>query len=402
MPTPLSDSTIALVKASVPALEAKGLEITRTMYGRMFQDPAIRDLFNQSHHGGTGAQPRALAAAVLAYAQNIDNLGVLLPAVERIAQKHVALNILPEHYPAVGTALLGAIQEVLGEAATPEIIAAWSEAYWFLAEVLIGREAEVYRAQAAARGGWNGWRDFRIAEKVRESEVITSFHLRPVDGGPVMRHRPGEYLTFWLNLPDHAPLKRNYSISAAPSGEGYRISVKREPQGVVSNWLHDTAQVGTVLKTAAPAGDFVLADSQRPALFLSGGVGQTPLLSMLEDLLARRPEARAHWVHGTQSGATHAFGPHLRSLAARHPGLALDVFYEAPRPQDVQGRDHDHAGLPDAAWLLGETAAREAEIYLCGPRPFLRHFVGGLMRAGVPAERLHYEFFGPADELLAA
>ena len=142
MPRPLGENTIRIVKATVPALEAHGLAITRRMYERMFQNPEIRDLFNQSHHGETGSQPRALAAAVLAYAQNIDNLGVLGHAVERIAQKHVGLNILPEHYPHVATSLLGAIQDVLGEAATPEILTAWGEAYWFLAELLIGREAE--------------------------------------------------------------------------------------------------------------------------------------------------------------------------------------------------------------------------------------------------------------------
>ena len=159
MPRPLSVSTISTVKATVPALEPHGLDITRRMYRRMFQNENIREMFNQSHHGETGSQPKALAGAVLAYASNIDNLGVLGGAVERIAQKHVALNILPEHYPHVAEALLGAIKDVLGDAATDEVIAAWGEAYWFLAELLIGREATIYRELASAPGGWNGWRD---------------------------------------------------------------------------------------------------------------------------------------------------------------------------------------------------------------------------------------------------
>ncbi|MFC6048619.1 globin domain-containing protein, partial [Methylobacterium hispanicum] len=150
MPEPLEPATVALIKATVPALEAHGLAITRRMYERLFENPEIRDLFNQSHHGETGSQPKALAQAVLAYARHIDDLGVLGGAVERIAQKHVALNILPEHYPHVADALLAAIRDVLGEAATPEICAAWGEAYWCLAEILIGREAALYRAHAAA------------------------------------------------------------------------------------------------------------------------------------------------------------------------------------------------------------------------------------------------------------
>ena len=117
MSQPLSDQTIALVKATVPALEAHGLDIVHEMYSRMFQNPDIRDLFNQSHHGDAGSQPRALTGAILAYASNIDNLGALAPAVERIAQKHVGLQILPEHYPHVAEALLGAIKAVLGDAA---------------------------------------------------------------------------------------------------------------------------------------------------------------------------------------------------------------------------------------------------------------------------------------------
>ena len=110
MAASLSDQTIDLVKATVPALETHGLAITQRMYERMFQNPDIRDLFNQSHHGETGSQPKALAAAVVAYARNIDNLGALASRVERIAQKHVGLNILPEHYPAVAESLLGAIK----------------------------------------------------------------------------------------------------------------------------------------------------------------------------------------------------------------------------------------------------------------------------------------------------
>jgi len=121
MTQPLSDQTIALVKATVPALEAHGLDIVHEMYSRMFQNPEIRDLFNQSHHGDAGSQPRALTGAILAYASNIENLGALAPAVERIAQKHVGLQILPEHYPHVAEALLGAIKAVLGDAATDEI-----------------------------------------------------------------------------------------------------------------------------------------------------------------------------------------------------------------------------------------------------------------------------------------
>jgi nitric oxide dioxygenase len=398
-----SETTIGLVKATVPALQEHGLAVTRRMYERMFQNEAIRDLFNQSHHGETGSQPKALAASILAYAQNIDNLGALAPAVERIAQKHVGLNILPEHYPYVAESLLGAIKDVLGDAATDEILAAWGEAYWFLAHVLIGRERAIYQSLAAAPGGWNGWRPFRIESRQRESEVITSFVLRPEDGGPVLRHQPGQYLTFWLEVPGCHPLKRNYSISSAPGDETYRISVKREPHGVASNWLHDQGEVGRVLRVAPPAGEFFLnEESPRPVVLLSGGVGLTPMMSMLETIAGRRPDVAVHYVHGTLNGSTHAMKERVRFLARAHPNIHAATFYVEPRPEDRAGIDFDHAGLISVEWLEANTPLREADYYLCGPRPFLRAFVSGLALAGVRSDRIHYEFFGPADEILAA
>ncbi|RXF70916.1 NO-inducible flavohemoprotein [Hansschlegelia zhihuaiae] len=404
MPRELSESTISTVKATVPALEAHGLAVTRRMYERMFQNPDIRDLFNQSHHGETGSQPHALAAAVLAYARNIDNLDALAGAVERIAQKHVGLNILPEHYPYVADALLAAIEDVLGDAATPEILAAWGEAYWFLADVLIGREAEIYAEHVAAPGGWIGWRDFVIAEKRRESDVITSFVLKPADGGTTLPHRPGQYLTLWLELPDRTPLKRNYTISSAPGDDGYRISVKREPQGVASSWLHDSLQPGGRLKVGAPAGEFVLPEpSERPVILVSGGVGLTPMVSMLSALAKQGAGQAVHFVHGALSGATHALGTEVRALAEASGGrIRTTFFYEKPRPQDVKGEAYDEAGLVTPEWLAKHTPLSDAEYVLCGPRGFLRAFVGGLVSLGVPSSRIHYEFFGPADELLAA
>jgi len=399
----LSQNTITTVKATVPALESHGLEIVRTMYGHMFQNPEIRALFNQSHHGDTGSQPRALTAAILAYAGNIDNLDALAPAVERIAQKHAGLQILPEHYPYVGEALLAAIKEVLGDAATDEVMAAWGEAYWFLADILIAREAKIYQELESAEGGWSGWRPFTVEEIRPESTIITSFILRPKDRGPVIRHKPGQYLTFWLDLPGSAPLKRNYSISSAPNGESYRISVKREPHGIVSNWLHDHANIGTELRVAPPAGEFFLPQKPaRPLVLLSGGVGLTPMMSMLETIAQQRSDVRAHYVHGALNGSVHAMGARVRALSEDTENIRVTTFYETPRNTDILGRDYDRAGRIDGDWLRAETPIAEAEYFVCGPKSFLRTLVSDLSLSGVPANRIHYEFFGPADELLAA
>lgn len=399
----LSDETIALVKATVPALESHGLDIVHEMYARMFENADIRDLFNQSHHGDSGSQPRALTGAILAYASNIDNLAALAPAVERIAQKHVGLQILPEHYPHVAEALLGAIKTVLGDAATPAILDAWGEAYWFLADILIAREGMVYDAQRTADGGWNGWREFQIDEIVEESSVIKSFVLRPTDGNAVLRHKAGQYLTFWFEIPGHPPIKRNYSISSAANGETYRISVKREPKGLVSGWLHDKARAGTILKVAPPAGEFFLPEhADNPIVLLSGGVGLTPMVAMLEALAMRGVDQSVQYIHGTHDRETHAMRDHVRSLAANHPKFSVIDFHQEPFLNEVQGEDYDHAGIITDGWLIANTPIAKADYFICGPRPFLRAAVSALSLAGVPSQRIHYEFFGPADELLAA
>lgn len=404
MSEPLTPATIAIVKATVPALAEHGTAITTAMYARLFKDEHIKALFNHANQGESGAQVHALAAAIVAYAQNIENLGALVPVVERIAYKHVGYHILPGHYPFVANALLAAIKEVLGDAATDEILAAWGEAYWFLANILKAREVVLRDEIMRSEGGWNGWRRFVVSEKIRESSVVTSFVLRPEDGGPVLRHKPGQYLTFRLK-PEGAPdLKRNYSISCGPNGEFYRISVKREANGQGgSRFLHDHVQVGDVLETTPPAGDFFLAETpQRPVILLSGGVGLTPMVSMAEAIVREHPQLEAHYIHGTICSETHAMDAHVRDLAAGCPSLKVATFYSEPLPADELGRTHQGEGFIPVEWLAANTPLTKADIFLCGPKPFLRTFVAGLSLAGVASDRINYEFFGPADELMAA
>ena len=396
MPRSLSEQTIAVVKATVPALEQHGLAITETMYRRLFRNEDIAALFNQANQK-TGTQRLALAQAVLAYARNIENLSVLGGAVERIAQKHIGYAILPEHYPFVAEALLGAIAEVLGEAATEEILQAWGEAYWFLADLLIERETAIRDAIEAQPGGWTNWRRFRVADKRSEAEDIVSFVLRPLDGRSVIAHRPGQYLTLRFDEAGLAGVKRNYSVSSAPNADFYRITVKREPNGEASGFLHDQVEVGAVIEATPPAGDFYLSDTpQRPLLLLSGGVGLTPIVSMLEVLAEQHHDVPVFYVHGTSSPAHHAHDAQVRKAAARHGNVLVETFYESGADQNA------NPGRITLDWLQGNTPLAEADVYLCGPRPFLRHFVGSLRGAGIPADRIHYEFFGPTDEQLAA
>jgi nitric oxide dioxygenase len=318
------------------------------------------------------------------------------------------LNILPEHYRHVAVELLGAICDVLGEAATPPICAAWNEAYWFLAETLIARESTVYSDRASRPGGWRGWRDFVVESVTLESLIIRSFVLVPKDGDLVLPHRPGQYLGLLAEIPDHGSVRRNYSISCGPNPRSYRITVKREapeglPAGIVSNWLHDRVGVGEALKIAPPAGDFFLdLNHSAPVVLVSGGVGLTPLMSMLEAIAASTPQRSTWYIHGALNGHVHAMAARVRALAQQAPGVRYRTFYEKPRAEDRLGHTHDEVGIIKAEWLTRHTPLREAVYFLCGPKPFLRALVGGLLGRGVPAERVRYEFFGPTDEILAA
>ncbi|WP_324290686.1 PAS domain S-box protein [Ancylobacter sp. SL191] len=239
-----------------------------------------------------------------------------------------------------------------------------------------------------------------IVSKDAESALITSFNLRPADGVPPAPHRAGQHLTLFADLPGKGRVKRNYSISAAPNGESYRISVKREAQGLVSRWLHDEAEVGTPLLIAPPSGSFVLPESDaRPVVLLSAGVGLTPMVAMLEAAAAERPDLPIHFIHCAQNGTVHAFRDHVRELVSRRANLSATFVYSRPEPGDEIGRDYDEAGPLTLDRLAALATLAEAEIYVCGPLRFLRAFVPGLAARGVPMGRLHYEFFGAMEDL---
>jgi nitric oxide dioxygenase len=258
----------------------------------------------------------------------------------------------------------------------------------------MGVEGEVATA-------WSGWRPFRIAERHRESDVITSFILVPADGGAVAPHRSGQYLTFEFDIPGAGKVGRNYTISSAPNGQSYRITVKREPEGTASRWLHDEAGVGTEIRVAVPSGSFALPpEPKRPVVLLSGGVGLTPMVAMLETIAAEHPALDTYYVHAATHGGVHAMRAHVEDLTRGRDAIRIDTFYSDPRAEDVAGRDYAHTGRIDIDWLRAHTPLDRADIYVCGPIPFLRTFVTGLNEAGVPRDRLHYEFFGSSAELM--
>ena len=385
----------AIVKSTVPLLETGGEALTTHFYKLMLAEhPEVRPFFNQAHQAN-GDQPRALANGVLMYARNIDRLEQLGGLVNQIIQKHVSLQIEPAHYPVVGGCLLRAIREVLGaEIATDEVIAAWAAAYQQLADILIGAEEKIYADVAAAPGGWRGSRPFRVARKVAESAEITSFYLEPQDGGALADFEPGQYIGLRL-LVNGQEIRRNYSLSAAPNGSDYRISVKREPGGVASSYLHDQVHEGDALELAPPAGEFVLANSDKPLVLISGGVGITPTLAMLDAAL--RGTRPVHFIHFARNRSAHAFRAAIEARNARH--AQLKRFY-------VYDEHADEAQAPHAVGLLSSAqlaeclpVSRDVDAYFLGPKPFMRHVKKQLRELGVPEAQTRYEFFGPASAL---
>ena len=360
----LSGEQTALIKATVPLLESGGEALTSHFYRLMLSEyPEVRPLFNQAHQA-SGDQPRALANGVLMYARHIDRLQELGPLVGQIVNKHVSLQILPEHYPIVGSCLLRAIREVLGaEVATDAVIDAWAAAYGQLADLLIGAEEEVYAATARAPGGWRGGRLFRVVRKVAESEEITSFYLQPSDGGAVVDFVPGQYIGLRLQL-DGEEVRRNYSLSAAPNGREYRISVKREAGGRVSNYLHDQVQEGSELELFAPAGDFSLTPSRKPLLLISAGVGITPLLAMLEDAVhSGRP---IRFIHCARHAGVQAFAARVDELAAQYPQVQRFYCFEEGRSGDAGDAYGRLSRERLQAWLPAE---RDVDAYQAFPGP---------------------------------
>lgn len=391
----LSAEHRAIVTGTVPILEQGGETLTRHFYGLLFRDyPEVIPYFNQVHQR-SGAQQRALADAVLMYAKNIDRLEALGPLASTIVNKHVALQIVPEHYPMVGASLLKAIREVLGpDVATDAVLEAWGAAYGQLAQILIGAEATAYAAQAQAPGGWNGMRDFVVVEKRAESEEITSFVLKPQDGGAIMAYLPGQYIGIHIAA-DGQDHRRQYSLSASSNSLTYQISVKRQPDGKVSNLLHDHVQVGDTVEVIAPSGAFVVADSDIPLVLISGGVGITPTLPMLDHALTTGRDVL--FIHAARHRGVHAFHARLEELAASHPQLRYVHLYAEQRDgESTQGA----AGMLDseklAAWL---PASRNVDAYFVGPTPFMKVIKHSLHELGVPASQVHYEFFGPAEAL---
>jgi uncharacterized protein len=275
--------------------------------------------------------------------------------------------------------------------------------------------AAIPASLAVSNAAWPGTRDFRVTARIYEDTAATqcSFHLQPVDGRPLADFRPGQFLTFVMQIPDATlegggrTVTRCYSLSDAPAPDHYRVSIKRVPSpagrpdlppGVCSNHFHDRVQIGDLLQVKAPSGNFYIdPDPAVPAVLVAGGIGITPMISMLRWCLDRQPERSVHLYYGLRHGGEHVFKAQLAQLARTHRRFTLNVVYSRPSDDDQQGRDFQHAGHVDIALLQRTLPHGRHQFYLCGPANMMEGLVPALAEWGVPDADVHFEAFGPAS-----
>lgn len=390
----LSQKSADTVRATLPAVGAAIGSITDLFYRKLFEahPELLRHMFNRGNQAA-GAQRQALAGAVAAFATALVQHPDTRPdaMLTRIAHKHASLGVSPAQYPLVHRHLSAAIAEVLGDAVTEEVAAAWDEVYWLMAGALIEIERRLYAEQGVLAGGT--WRPWEVAERVQETADVVTFRLRPADGRPAPAFTAGQYVSVQVELADGARQIRQYSLTNPPGATVRSITVKRVrggsgPDGEVSAHLHEHVHEGDVISVSAPYGDLVLDSGDAPLLLASAGIGCTPIVAMLEDLVDRGHQAPVIAVHADRSPADHALRADQERLVTKLAQGSAHLWYE--RPEDAGPTTR--TGRMD---LSGIEIPEGLHAYLCGPLEFMRSVRAQLLERGVRPSAIHYEVFGP-------
>jgi nitric oxide dioxygenase len=393
----LSDTSRPVIEATLPVVGAHIGEIAKRFYGHMFaQHPELLDgTFNRGNQVD-GSQQQALAGSVAAFAGALVNTPGHTPEklMSRIAHKHASLGVRAEQYQVVHDNLMWAIGDVLGDAVTPEIAAAWDEVYWLMANALINQERGLYSARGVRPE--TVWRPWEVVQKIRETEDVVTFVVKRVDDRVVKTSLPGQYVTVLMPMPDGVRQPRQYSLTRADDGRHRQFSVKwvhdeGKPDGEMSSLLFRTVDVGDVLTMSLPYGDVVLDDAGRPVVFASAGVGITPMAGMLSHLVAAESALEIMLLHADLDESSFALRRQVVTdvLALRH--ASIHVWYENGTGSN-EPMTGVHAGMMDLSQV---TAPEDALYYLCGPIPFMQVVRTALIDRGVAPGDIQYEVFGP-------
>ena len=291
-------------------------------------------------------------------------------------------------------------QQLLRALRIPALSGGWKTSFQEMLDQSGTSAGNAGLTEASPPPAWPGFRSLAVTGTSRESETVISMHLADPAGRSVPAALPGQFLTLRVH-PDPAqqPLLRSYSLSGPPGARDYRISVKREEHGAVSQFLHTRVRTGDLLEVAAPRGTFILRAGQEPVLLISAGVGATPVLAMLHALAAARSSRDIWWLHGARRRADEPFATESRALLAALPSAHRHICYSSPDPGDVQGSDYDTAGRLSAPVLAALDLPRDADAYLCGPPAFMADISAALAAGGIQAARIRTEVFGPGPSL---
>ncbi len=393
----LSDRSRSVVQATLPAVADNIQTIAQRFYGHMFDaHPELLDgLFNRGNQA-EGSQQTALAGSVAAFATALLETPEQLPEqlLSRIAHKHASLGIRPDQYQTVHDHLFWAIADVLGAAVTPEVAAAWDEVYWLMAFALVNQERGLYSARGVRPE--TVWRPWRVIEKIPETQDVTTFVVERIDDRLVKSSLPGQYVTVNMLMPDGVRQPRQYSLTRADDGRHRQFSVKRvrgtdKPDGEVSTLLCDAVGVGDVLTMSLPFGDVVLDDSGHPAVFISGGIGVTPMAGMLSHLAQAGSRLPITLLHADLDEQSFPLRQQIVRDIRALPNARMHVWYERGGGSQL-AVDGVHSGTMD----LGDfDLPPDAGYYLCGPLPFMQSVRSTLLGRGVAPRRIQYEVFGP-------
>lgn len=372
----LSEQHAAIIRQTLPVVGDQIETITKTFYNKMFtaHPELIADTFNRGNQK-QGAQQKALAASVASFAAQLVDPTAPDPVMmlDRIAHKHVSLGITADQYQIVHDNLLAAIAEVLGDAITPEVAAAWDKVYWLMADVLIKHEGKLYDADGVAHG--DVFRTARVTEKTQRTETVFTYTLE----GDFTAPRPGQYTSVGVRLPDGARQLRQYSIIAGDASH-YRIAV--ESAGEVSTFLRDHVQVGDTVDATLAAGDLVLRESDRPLVLISSGIGATPMVGMLSHLAKTDNTRRITVLHADVSRETWAQREEVETYVHQ---LAHASLFPSFREEGARIDIADHA-------IDG------ADVYLCGGTRFLQSIRADL--TALSPANVYFELFSPNDWLI--